>query len=197
MRRSQLDIKRSRVWVARLKGSLSVEHPISGDELRAIRRYLATREENRPWLFISERQATADPTGRELHRPARRRQGEARARLAAHAPPLVWLLPSRQGHGFTYDAGLPRAPRPQAHGALHARCRASVRGVVEVEATPPARSWHLLPRAEGFERIKRSPHALRWGSLPRGILVRTYRPQAPTSGFDPEAPWVCGAGRVT
>jgi len=57
MRRNQLDIKRSRLWVERLKGSLSVEHPIAGDELRAFQRYLATREDNLPWLFISERQA--------------------------------------------------------------------------------------------------------------------------------------------
>jgi len=57
MRRNQLDVKRSRLWVARLKGSLSVEHPVAGDELRAIKRYLATREDNLPWLFVSERQA--------------------------------------------------------------------------------------------------------------------------------------------
>src|SRR5215475_11139693 len=57
MRRDQLDVKRSRLWVERLKGSLSVEHPIAGDELRAIKRYLATREDNLPWLFLSERQA--------------------------------------------------------------------------------------------------------------------------------------------
>src|SRR6185295_3742252 len=44
MRRDQLDVKRSRLWVARLKGSLSVEHPIAGDELRAIKRYLVTRQ---------------------------------------------------------------------------------------------------------------------------------------------------------
>jgi type 1 fimbriae regulatory protein FimB len=43
--------------VARLKNSLSVEQPIAGDELRALKRYLATREDNLPWLFISERQA--------------------------------------------------------------------------------------------------------------------------------------------
>ncbi len=48
MRRNQLDAKRSKLWVARLKGSLSVEHPIAGDELRAIKRYLATREDNLP-----------------------------------------------------------------------------------------------------------------------------------------------------
>ena len=56
MRCNQLDVKRSRLWVDRLKNSLSVEHPIAGDELRAIKRYLATREDNLPWLFLSERQ---------------------------------------------------------------------------------------------------------------------------------------------
>jgi type 1 fimbriae regulatory protein FimB len=55
MRRSILDVKRSRLWVERLKGSLSVEHPIAGNELRAIKRYLATRTDNLPWLFVSER----------------------------------------------------------------------------------------------------------------------------------------------
>jgi hypothetical protein len=40
---------------ARQKGSLSVEQPIAGDELRAIKRYLATRTGSLPWLFVSER----------------------------------------------------------------------------------------------------------------------------------------------
>jgi type 1 fimbriae regulatory protein FimB len=48
IRRDQLDIKRSRLWVARL---------IAGDELRAIKRYLTTRTDKLPWLFISERDA--------------------------------------------------------------------------------------------------------------------------------------------
>jgi type 1 fimbriae regulatory protein FimB/type 1 fimbriae regulatory protein FimE len=34
------DLKRSRLWVRRLKNGLYVEHPIPGDELRAIKRYL-------------------------------------------------------------------------------------------------------------------------------------------------------------
>jgi site-specific recombinase XerD len=55
MRRSQLNAQRSRLQVNRLKGSLSVEHPVEGDELRALKRYLATREDHLPWLFISER----------------------------------------------------------------------------------------------------------------------------------------------
>ena len=32
-----------------------VEQPITGDELRAIKRYLATRSDRLPWLFVSER----------------------------------------------------------------------------------------------------------------------------------------------
>ena len=55
MRRDQVDLSHSRVWVERLKNSLSVEHPIAGDELRAIKRYLAEREDKLPWLFVSER----------------------------------------------------------------------------------------------------------------------------------------------
>jgi type 1 fimbriae regulatory protein FimB len=35
---------------------LDVEHPIAGDELRAIKRYLASRTDALPWLFISERE---------------------------------------------------------------------------------------------------------------------------------------------
>jgi hypothetical protein len=34
---------------------LDVEHPIAGDELRAIKRYMASRTDALPWLFISER----------------------------------------------------------------------------------------------------------------------------------------------
>ena len=45
----------SRIWVERLKNGLSVEQPVPGDELRLIRRYLASRKDRLPWLFINER----------------------------------------------------------------------------------------------------------------------------------------------
>ena len=54
LRRDQVNLSQARVWVQRLKNSLSVEQPISGDELRAIKRYLATRTDKLPWLFLSE-----------------------------------------------------------------------------------------------------------------------------------------------
>jgi type 1 fimbriae regulatory protein FimB/type 1 fimbriae regulatory protein FimE len=54
---SDLDLERHRVWIERSKGSLSTEHPIAGDELRAIKKYLADRERKSaaPQLFITER----------------------------------------------------------------------------------------------------------------------------------------------
>jgi integrase len=55
LRRDEIDFDRSRLWVRRLKSGLSVEQPIPGDELRAMRRYLALRTDALPWLFLSER----------------------------------------------------------------------------------------------------------------------------------------------
>ena len=55
MRQADLNLTQARVWIRRLKNGLSVEHPITGDELRAIKRYLQTRDDVLPWLFLSER----------------------------------------------------------------------------------------------------------------------------------------------
>jgi site-specific recombinase XerD len=55
LRRDDLNLDQARLWVERAKNGLSVEHPIPGDELRAIKRYLSGRADRLPWLFISER----------------------------------------------------------------------------------------------------------------------------------------------
>jgi site-specific recombinase XerD len=55
LRRDEVDLDQARLWVKRLKNGLSVEQPIAGAELRAIKCYLATRSDGLPWLFISER----------------------------------------------------------------------------------------------------------------------------------------------
>lgn len=55
LRRDDVDLAQSRLWVARLKNGLSVEQPIAGDELRALRRWFALRQDLLPWLFVSER----------------------------------------------------------------------------------------------------------------------------------------------
>ncbi len=50
-----VNLKEARLWVERAKGSLDTEQPLAGDELRALKRYLATRKDKLPWLFVSER----------------------------------------------------------------------------------------------------------------------------------------------
>ncbi|MDD9941642.1 MAG: tyrosine-type recombinase/integrase [Myxococcales bacterium] len=50
-----VNLRQSRLWVQRLKNGLSVEQPMPGDELRAVKRYLRERDSKLPWLFLSER----------------------------------------------------------------------------------------------------------------------------------------------
>ena len=54
-RREWVDFNKAVLWVERLKSGMSRYHPIVGDELRLLRRYLRTRIDDLPWLFISER----------------------------------------------------------------------------------------------------------------------------------------------
>jgi site-specific recombinase XerD len=55
LRRDDIHLDQARLWIRRLKNGLAVEQPIVGDELRAIKRYLITRSDRLPWLFVSER----------------------------------------------------------------------------------------------------------------------------------------------
>jgi type 1 fimbriae regulatory protein FimB len=55
LRLDQLNLKEARIWVKRAKGSQDGAQPISGDELRAIKRYVAFRKSSLPWLFVTER----------------------------------------------------------------------------------------------------------------------------------------------
>nr|WP_243451679.1 tyrosine-type recombinase/integrase [Sphingosinicella soli] len=68
LRRDEVDLAVARLWVRRLKNGLSVEQPIAGDELRAIRRYLGARDDHLPWLFVSERGAQLGPSALLGHR---------------------------------------------------------------------------------------------------------------------------------
>jgi site-specific recombinase XerD len=54
LRRVDLKLKDAMLDVTRLKGSLSTQQPVEGDEMHALKRYIATREDGLPWLFVSE-----------------------------------------------------------------------------------------------------------------------------------------------
>jgi type 1 fimbriae regulatory protein FimB len=56
LKRQDVDLKHGRIWIERLKGSLSTEQPLRADELRAVKRYLTQRGDSQvPWLFLTER----------------------------------------------------------------------------------------------------------------------------------------------
>ena len=48
----QLNLDQATVFVKRSKNGIDGMHPIAGDELRLLRRYLRERETELPWLFI-------------------------------------------------------------------------------------------------------------------------------------------------
>ena len=91
VRLSALNFKQGRLAVNRSKNSLSTEQPLDGDELRAIKRYLATREDKLPWLFLSERE---QPMTRQAVNYLIRQAGE-RAKLGR-----VWPHMLRHSCGF-------------------------------------------------------------------------------------------------
>ncbi len=67
LRRDTIKLDSAQMWVERVKGGRSSFHPIGGDELRLIRRYLRARHDDLPWLFISERmQPLSDRTVRVI-----------------------------------------------------------------------------------------------------------------------------------
>ena len=134
LRRDELDLDRARLWVRRLKGGLSVEQPIAGDELRAIKRYLATRADALPWLFVSERDQPLTRQGvNYLVATAAKRAGLAGG-PPPYAAPFLRLRSCGQRTRFASDPGLSRPPRSPAHCALHPHRRASFRGAMAMSA---------------------------------------------------------------
>ena len=135
IRRDEVDLDRGRLLVRRLKGGLSVEQPIAGDELRAFRRYFAERDDGLPWLFISER---GHPLTRQsvnyLVGAAVDRAGLAPG-PSQHASPFVWIRARQQRLRPTTSSGLPRPSRPKAYRSLHSHSGVPLRGTVAMRAS--------------------------------------------------------------
>jgi integrase len=110
VRVADVNLRQSRLWVQRLKNGLSVEQPIPGDELRAVKRYLRERDSKLPWLFLSER-------GQPMTRQSVSYLVSAAARWPrgcspAHTSSLLWLLSGEPRRRPPAHSGLPRSPRP-------------------------------------------------------------------------------------
>ncbi len=55
LQRSDVHEKQGRIYIPRVKGSLAKTSPLQPDDLRRLRAYLRTREDDAPYLFISSR----------------------------------------------------------------------------------------------------------------------------------------------
>jgi site-specific recombinase XerD len=57
-----VDVEQGRMFIQRLKGSLSQTYPLQADELKLLKRYLRTRSDRNPLLFPSKRGTPIDRT---------------------------------------------------------------------------------------------------------------------------------------
>jgi type 1 fimbriae regulatory protein FimB len=126
LRRYEVDLAHARLWIRRLKRGLDVEHPIAGDELRAIKRCMASRTDALPWLFISER---GQPFTRQSVNYLLA-EAAARAGLPPVHPHMLRLLARQPRLRPAPDPRLPWASRSQAHRSLHTRRRRTLRGAL-------------------------------------------------------------------
>ncbi len=86
---SQIDIEGRTLYVARLKGGLSTNHPLRGDELRVLKAWLAKRTKMAPEtnaLFVSERRG---PLSRKTAWAFIRAYGEAAGLVVAAHPHML------------------------------------------------------------------------------------------------------------
>lgn len=60
LERADLDLKQARITINRLKGSLSGVYPMAADTVKVLRSYLRTRDDDIPFLFISNRRLPID-----------------------------------------------------------------------------------------------------------------------------------------
>ena len=128
--------------VRRLKGGLSVEQPIAGDELRAFRRYLASREDALPWLFLSER-----------GQPFTRQSVNYLVATAAARAGLASVHPHTLRHSCGF--ALPRSSRSETHGSLRPNSRTTFRRTVALTDHANSAAGDMTVGSRPTENIER------------------------------------------
>ena len=126
IRIADVDMVTARLFVRRLKGSLSTSQPMEGDELRAIRawqrqRSLDINASHSPFLFLSER----GPFTRQALNYLVQRVGQGRISVSgssSYAEAFLRILLGEQRIGYAVDSGLSRTPQYRSYRALHPNC---------------------------------------------------------------------------
>src|SRR5262245_26807661 len=116
---TQVDFAAGTLAVTRIKSGTPSTHPLTGRELRALRR-LHREAEGSPFLFVSER---GSPMTVSNFQKMITRAGEA-AKLnfktaSAHVEACLWLPSSQRRPGYPIIAGVPRPQKYPAHSQIH------------------------------------------------------------------------------
>ena len=102
LQRGDISLERRRIYIRRLKGSISAEYPLQSPTMKALRAWLRTREDRSPVLFPSNR---GEPIGRATLAYHMKRYGEMAA-LPAHKRHFHILKHSIAVHLLDADADI-------------------------------------------------------------------------------------------
>ena len=119
LRWEQVEYSRAVLHVRRVKGGTPSVHPLSGVELRALRR-LQRESTASPFVFVSERGAPFTTAGFARHDGAGRRRGWAWAQgPSPHAPACLRIRSGQRRARYAVAASVSRAQQHSAHGPVH------------------------------------------------------------------------------
>jgi len=118
---SQVDLKAALLHVQRRKNGTPAVHPLTGRELRALRR-LHREAEGSPFVFNTERGSGMTTDNVQGARSSRAGRAPGSPRPSAHAAPCLRLHARHQGDRHAHHSGVPRAPLDPAHGEVHGAC---------------------------------------------------------------------------
>ena len=119
LRWDQIDYAGSRLHVRRVKRGTPATHPLHGVELRALRR-LQREAPQSEFVFLSERGTPFSTAG--FAKMVERAGVEAGLQIrgpSPHAAACLWLCAGQCRPRHPVAAGLSRAQKHSAHGALH------------------------------------------------------------------------------
>ena len=119
LRWEQVDFKTANLHVRRVKNGTPATHPLTGREMRALRKHQRDSERS-PFVFVSERGAplTAPGFSRMVERAAVAADLGIKA-SRAHAPSRLRLQAGERRRRYPLVAGLPRPPQHPEHDTIH------------------------------------------------------------------------------
>ena len=119
LRWEQVDLGHSRLHVSRAKNGVPSVHPLTGTELRALRRLQREQEPGR-YVFMSERGAPMSAVGfRRMMGRLRQGRQDPIPGPSAHAPPCRRVQAGKSGRRYEIASAIPRPQKYPTHGSLY------------------------------------------------------------------------------